>query len=38
MAQTLLSKHLTVLFSAEAPYAAHVEINRMEKFNAFFEV
>ncbi|CEJ57497.1 Delta(3,5)-Delta(2,4)-dienoyl-CoA isomerase, mitochondrial [Penicillium brasilianum] len=37
MASNYSFKYFTVQFPAESPYVAHVEINRAEKMNAFFE-
>ncbi|KAF3390564.1 hypothetical protein F1880_009414 [Penicillium rolfsii] len=37
MAQNYSPKYFTVKFPAESPYVAHVEINRPDKMNAFFE-
>lgn len=37
MSQAYSFKHFTVQFPADHPYVAHVEINRPDKMNAFFE-
>ncbi|CAI7591095.1 unnamed protein product [Penicillium pancosmium] len=37
MSQDYSFKHFTVQFPADHPYVAHVEINRPDKMNAFFE-
>ncbi|KAJ5111596.1 Delta(3-5)-Delta(2-4)-dienoyl-CoA isomerase [Penicillium argentinense] len=37
MSQEYSFKHFTVQFPANHPYVAHVEINRADKMNAFFE-
>ncbi|KAJ5119205.1 Delta(3-5)-Delta(2-4)-dienoyl-CoA isomerase [Penicillium atrosanguineum] len=37
MSQAYSFKHFTVVFPAEHQYVAHVEINRADKMNAFFE-
>lgn len=37
MAQNYNFKHFTVQFPAEHKHVAHVEINRADKMNAFFE-